>query len=55
MRECLNCGSMVTGQFARVFGDNDDDVYGCPNCCGIKELYNGAGAMDVPSADPLRP
>lgn len=38
---------MVTGQFARVFGDNDDDVYGCPNCCGVKELYNGAGASGI--------
>lgn len=47
MRECLNCGSMVTGQFARVFGDNENELYACPNCCGVRELYDGAAASDV--------
>lgn len=44
MRECLNCGSRVTVRFARVFGNNDDEVYGCPECRGVRELYEGAAA-----------
>lgn len=30
--ECQNCGGMVSDDFARVFGDNDDVVHGCPEC-----------------------
>lgn len=39
---CWNCDGHVTAQFARVMGDNDDEVYMCPNCCGFRELSNGA-------------
>ena len=45
MRECINCGSKVTQRFARVFGDNEDDIHGCPECCGLNELCDGAGAL----------
>jgi hypothetical protein len=40
--ECNNCGSFVTPQFARVFGDNDDEVYGCLNCQTARELREQA-------------
>lgn len=39
---CWNCGGHVTAQFARVMGDNDNEVYVCPECCGFRELSNGA-------------
>lgn len=39
---CWNCGGHVTARFARVMGDNDNEVYVCPNCCGFRELSNGA-------------
>lgn len=39
---CWNCGGHVTPQFARVMGDNDDEVYLCPRCSGFRELSNGA-------------
>lgn len=45
MHECLNCGAPVSRRFARVFGDNEDDVYGCPDCCGLNELCEGAAAL----------
>lgn len=32
--ECRNCGTRVTGDFARVFGDNQDRVFHCHNCTG---------------------
>ncbi|MFC7212978.1 hypothetical protein ACFQMM_06620 [Saliphagus sp. GCM10025308] len=36
--ECLNCGNRVTRQFARVFGDNRDDVHACPDCSTYREM-----------------
>lgn len=40
---CHNCGSYVTKQFARVFGDNGDQVYGCLECSTMRELRDGSG------------
>lgn len=40
---CWNCGSHVTPRFARVMGDNDDQVHACPRCKGFRELSEGAG------------
>ena len=41
MKECQNCGTSVSSKFGRVFGDNDDKVYACPECSsrgrGIRE------------------
>jgi DNA-directed RNA polymerase subunit RPC12/RpoP len=31
-RTCLGCGHPVTARFERVLGDNNDNVYRCPNC-----------------------
>lgn len=48
-KNCLNCGEMVTERFARVYGDNNDDIHHCINCLKLKEggrsiLRRGAGA-----------
>lgn len=48
---CWNCGAHVTGRFARVMGDNDDDVFGCPRCQGYRELTSGLGAAAPSDAD----
>jgi len=40
-RRCHNCGSFVTQQFSRVFGDNADEVYGCLNCRTTRDLRDG--------------
>lgn len=48
MPECSNCGSHITPDFARVFGDRDDDIHGCPSCSTYAELKDGAGARGVP-------
>jgi hypothetical protein len=29
---CYNCGAFVTQDFARVFGNNDNEVFGCLDC-----------------------
>jgi len=49
--ECFGCGSMVTDKFAKVFGDNEDEVHHCMNCIekeagGSEALRWGAGATD---------
>ena len=38
---CRNCGTHVTQQFARVFGDNGDIVHGCPSCTTYREMQSG--------------
>lgn len=40
---CRNCGNTVTDQFARVFGDNQNIVHGCPDCMTYRELKSGGG------------
>lgn len=47
MATCTNCGEFVTRQFTRVFGDNDDDVAGCPRCASITDLKHGV----IPEAE----
>lgn len=44
MPECRNCGSHVTVQFARVFGDNADTVHNCMECVPNAELDDGAAS-----------
>jgi len=47
-KKCQNCGSAVTEQFARVFGDEQDRIHHCLDCpedhIGRSELRVGAGA-----------
>jgi hypothetical protein len=42
MPHCNNCDAFVTRDFARVFGENDDEVYGCLDCVGATGVKNGA-------------
>jgi len=48
MTHCQNCGSHVTERYARVLGDNNDDVHACPSCPDDKHTQarrmNGAAA-----------
>lgn len=32
MPTCENCGSFVTENYVRVFGDRNGEVYACPHC-----------------------
>ena len=38
---CQSCGSFVTKDFARVFGDNDDQVHGCLECMSASDVKRG--------------
>jgi len=45
---CKGCGSFVTTEFARVFGNNHDEVFGCLECMtGTEVKQGGARARDV--------
>jgi hypothetical protein len=44
MTECNNCGTFVTPQFARVFGDNEENVFGCPACTTFSDLIEGSAS-----------
>jgi hypothetical protein len=44
MTECNNCGTFVTPRFARVFGDNDEEVFGCPACTTFADLIEGSAS-----------
>lgn len=39
MPKCQECGSHVSDQFAKVFGNNKNEVYGCLDC-GINSSSN---------------
>lgn len=41
MPDCNGCGAFVTPLFVRVFGNNDNDVYGCHDCLSTTELTEG--------------
>lgn len=41
MYTCENCGTIVTPGFARVFGNNRNEVNGCPGCLTSDELERG--------------
>ena len=43
---CLNCGEPVDAQYARVFGNDDDEVHACRNCATQGAIANGA-AVDA--------
>ena len=58
---CRNCGSFVTRDFARVFGNNHNEVFGCLDCMTATDVKKGgarAREVDVTSAiggkNPLR-
>lgn len=46
MARCRNCDSHVTVQFARVFGDNQNEVHSCIDCATNRDLYDGAGSVE---------
>ncbi|THE64499.1 hypothetical protein D8Y22_12715 [Salinadaptatus halalkaliphilus] len=51
---CLTCGSHVTPQFRRGYGDENDRAHRCPTCDNYERLAEGSAAgQHVPLPDPL--
>ncbi|WP_200840265.1 hypothetical protein [Halorubrum sp. JWXQ-INN 858] len=44
MPDCNRCGSFVTSNFTRVFGNNESEVYGCHHCMAHANLIDGEAA-----------
>lgn len=41
MHTCNTCGSFVSQQFARIFGDNNDEVHVCLDCRTVEDDQAG--------------
>lgn len=44
MPTCQNCDSFISSDFARVFGNNEGEVYACTECTAFTGLIAGKGA-----------
>ena len=44
--QCRTCGATVSRRYARVFGDNDNNVSMCPECSTFRETKTGAFSGD---------
>lgn len=42
-RTCNGCDGPVSDQFARVYGDNNNEVYRCLNCVEARTTLRHAG------------
>ena len=47
--QCRSCGAFVTAAFARVYGNDADELYACPECSTRGDRTNCAGT--APEAD----
>lgn len=43
---CNACGSYVTHDFIRVFGDNDGEIAACPACSTMRDLSRGGSVPE---------
>jgi hypothetical protein len=46
MNQCSNCGTFVTPDFVRVFGDNANQVERCPACTTMTEATDETAGSD---------
>jgi hypothetical protein len=50
---CAFCGSHVSTDFSRVYGDDRDRVHRCPECDTWIRIWKGSAAgLDVDVPDP---
>ena len=47
MHHCNGCGSAITASFARVFGDREGVVHGCPHCADRDGPVRNSGEFDA--------
>lgn len=40
--KCRTCENTVSQRYAKVFGDNDDQIDYCPECSTYREMKDGA-------------
>lgn len=44
--QCRNCKQYISHQFARVFGNNDDEVFGCVECSTLTSSDQRSGLIE---------
>ena len=55
VRRCKFCGTVVSDDFCRVFGDQEDVIWRCLACDCKKRLQKGSGAdKNVRLPDPSK-
>lgn len=47
---CKRCNAYISHRFARVFGNNADEVHGCIDCSTLHALRDGEGGTQRPPA-----
>lgn len=52
MDSCETCGGVVTDDFARVFGTNQNQVFACPECASMRDIMDGGAAAGTPTSMP---
>ncbi len=51
--QCQHCGAQVTRRYARVLGDENNEVHRCPSCDSKHRRWHGSSAgNDVDWPDP---
>jgi len=50
---CQNCGEPVDADYARVFGNDDDQVHACTNCPTHRAIATGAATAADRDGAPL--
>jgi hypothetical protein len=58
---CQSCGSFVTKDFAKVFGNNHNEVFGCLECMTATDVKKGGARAEnvdttnlIGGREPLR-
>lgn len=46
---CEQCDAVISGAFARVFGNNDHKAYACPHCASAGAITSGAAVSKAAS------
>jgi protein-arginine kinase activator protein McsA len=54
LARCQGCGALVTTRFARVFGNNEDELYACHQCATLRELSRGEGGEAIAREEPAQ-
>jgi hypothetical protein len=50
---CRSCGAFVTRDFARVFGNNENEVFGCLECMTATEVKKGGARAEFVDTSKL--
>lgn len=50
---CQNCGERVSSEYARVFGNDADELHACSNCSTQRAVARGAGVDADRDGTPL--